>query len=249
MKIVAAESLVLVGLFLLSSFALWTALSVEGLPKSSWIESLAGRLPEYASSELMLAILLCVGIYWALQLFGHAQTAFWLIALLILLLHAPAIWGHNQLHLYRLVGLDASLDAVNSQLLDTTLFLVSLVGLVALYRIIGLRKLGRQLASQRIEKSDRNRIMLCEALILLALIVGGLLLSFVIVLVAIVLGRSDALLVWSPWTVLSVGGGASLVFALTLVLWFRTRENVTASTDNPAQDSIPSPRARRTGRS
>ena len=162
---------------------------------------------------------------------------------------APLIWGHNQLELYRFFGLDASLEAVNSQLLDATLFLTSLVGLVALYRVIGLRKLDRQLSSQKIEYSDRNRIMLCEALMLLGLIAAGLLLAFLIVLVATVLARSDALLAWSPWTVLTLGGGATLLFALTLVLWFRTRENVEATTENLAQSPVASPRAQRIGRS
>ena len=53
----------------------------------------------------------------------------------------------------------------------------------------------------------------------------------------------------TPWTVLTLGGGATLLLALALVLWFRTRENVEATTENLAQSPVASPRARRIGRS
>ena len=226
MRFFAAESLLLAGLLFLSAFVFRTTLSSDGLPESTWIEALAARLPEDASVELVLGALLCIALYWTLHLLGLPRLAFWPIALLVMLSYGPAIWGHNQLELYRLFGLNASLGTVDTQIPDATLFLASLVGLVALYRVIGLRELNQQLSSQKTEDSDRNGIMLCETLLLLGLIGAALLLTSLIVLVATALARSDALLTSPPWTVLTVGGGAVLLLTLTLALWFRTRQEL-----------------------
>ncbi len=228
MKLVAVESLLLAGLLFLSALVLWSALTAEGLSESTWIASAVGRFPEYPSTELLLAVILCVAVYWALQLWGRNQPAFWFVAFLVILPHGPSMWAHNRLEWYQFFGWDASLEAVHSQAWDVMMLLVSLVGLVVLYRVIGLRKLDRQLSSQHIQDTDRKHVMLSEALMLTGLVAAGLLLALLMVSAAAMLGRLDVLLEQSPWAVLTIGGGATFLFALTLVLWFRTRESTDA---------------------
>ena len=223
MRLVAIESALLTGLLLLSAYVLWASLSVETVRQQGWVEVLSGRLPEYASLELGLAGVLCVAAYWILQVLGHTSTAFWLMTLLVILPQAPAIWSHNQLQWLPLIGMEGTLNPTHSQLWQAALFLGSLVGLMVLYRLLGLRVLNRQLKLQGANDEDRRRVMVAEALMLPCLTVVGLLLAFLIVIVANSLGKIDTLLQRSPWGVLTIGGGATLLLILTLAFWFRYR--------------------------
>lgn len=223
MKFAAAELLLLAGLLLLSAFVLWDSVSAGEVSTSSWLDPAARLFPAYISRELLLAVSLCIVVYWGLQVLGRSHIAFWLMALFVILPNALAIWDHNQIEWHQLLGLEALLGAERSQLWDTALFLVSLVGLVALYRTIGLRKLGHQMSLQGIEGPDRDRLMLYEGLMLFGLTSAGLLLAFLILLAATMLGRFDALLDWSSWAVVTIGAGATFLLAITLVFWFRGR--------------------------
>ena len=137
-----------------------------------------------------------------------------------LLPHAPGIWAHNQLDWQRFFGADASLGAGHSLFLTVSMFLLCLVGLVVLYRAISLRQLGRQLSARRVEEADRNRVIVSEALALSGMIAVGLLLAF---LAGTALAGSGSSLGRLPWAVLIIGGGATVLFAGFLVLWFRGR--------------------------
>ena len=209
MKLAAAESLLLVGLVTLS-------VSVAR-------EAAATRFANYGLVELAATALVVAGLYWLLSWRGRVRLAFLLIALIALLPHVPAIWSHNRLELYRLFGLDATVTAFNSTTVDGVLLLASLVGLAALHRLAGLRRMDRQLRSQGAMDSDRGSIVLGEAGMLLGLTAAALLSSFLLVLLAALAGRVETLLDWSPWTVLLVGVGGALVFTSTLALWFRSQ--------------------------
>lgn len=245
MKQVAAESLLLAGLLLLAAYGLWNFLSVEELQQYAWVDGLAERFPGYASRELALAVPMCVVVYWGLHLLGVNSLAFWLMAVLIILPQGPAIWAYNQIEWFKFFGVEPGLEVADPQLRQAAIFVVSLVGLVALYRAIGLRRLDRQLASQNADDADRQHIMLAEALMLVGLIAAGLLLTFLMVLAATALGRLDPLLDWSPWGVLSIGAAATLLLLLTLVFWFRPRESPEASSPDLAKRPIAQRRARR----
>ncbi len=245
MRLAAAESLLLAGLLLLSAYGLWDFLSTEVVQQSAWAEALAERFPDYASRELALAVPLCVAAYWGLHALGANSLVFWSMALLIILPQGPAIWAHNQIEWFNFFGVEAGLEVADPQLRQATLFLGSLVGLVALYRTISLRRLDQQLASQDADAADRRRIVLFEALMLGGLITAGLSLAFLMVLVANVLGRLDPLLDWSPWGVLSIGAAATVLLLLTVMLWFRSREGPDTLTPEPSKDPIARPRARR----
>ena len=245
MRLAAAESLLLAGLLLLSAYGLWGFLSTEAVQQYAWAEALSERFPGYASRELALAVPLCVAAYWGLHALGVNSLAFWLMALLIILPQGPAIWAHNQIEWFNFFGVEAGLEAADPQLRQATLFLASLVGLVALYRAIGLRRLDQQLASQNADDGDRRHIVLFEALMLVGVIAAGLSLAFLMVLAASALSRLDPLLDWSPWGVLSTGAAATVLLLLTLVLWFRSREGPDIVEPEPAKDPTARPRARR----
>ena len=82
---------------------------------------------------------------------------------------------------------------------------------------------------------------------LAGLVAAGLLLVLLMVFAAAMLGRLDVLLQQSPWAVLTIGGGATFLFALTLVLWFRARESTDASGTELTQRPTPRARPRRLG--
>lgn len=243
MKLIAVESLLLTALLLLSAYVLWAFLSVEGVDQPGWAGNLSEQFPDYASRELALGVILFGAVYWAIQLAGYNSVAFWYIALIVILPQAPAIGSHSQLQWLPLVGVEAALESTGSQLWQASLFLGSLVGLVTLYRIMGLRRLDRQLRSQGTDEGDRRRVVLAESFMLLGLILTGLLLGFLMVAVANVLGKLDTVLERSPWGILTIGGGATLLLVLALVSWFRDHEG----SDPPEHEDYRSAASRDSG--
>lgn len=223
MRLAVAESLLLTGLLLLSALVLIDSVAAGGLRAFLRPDLIAELIPEYASREVVLAVFLSIALYWALHVLGRDHLAFWTMVLLVTLPHGMAIWGHNQIEWHQLFDFKAGVGDDRSQLRDTALFLVSLMGLVALYRAINLRRLDRQMSEQGIEAADRSRLVLNEGVMLLGLIAAGLLSAFGMIFVSSALGRFDVLPEESSWSILAVGGGASLLLAFTLVLWYRVR--------------------------
>ncbi len=224
MKAAVAESLLLAGLLLLSAIVLWGSVFPEDMARFTWPESTAGLLTEYLPGQLALGVSLCLLLYWGLHALGFSQTAFWLMVLLIVLLHMPGIWAHNQLDWFQFFEPGAGTGTDRSQGWDTTWFLVALIGLITLHRLIGLRKLKRQMVLQGIGAPVRDRLVPYEGFLLLGLVVVGLLVTLLMIFFATMLSRFDALLDWSPWAVVTVGGAATLLLAFALVLWFRGRQ-------------------------
>ena len=207
---VAAESVLLLGLLALATLVFRGSISVE-------------RIHEVGLWELTGAIFVCSGIYWVMQMLGRNQTAFWLAASLILLAQGFAVWAHNALEWSQFFGIEPVGESSRSLVWDTILFVVSLVGLMTLYRTIGLRKLDGLLASRQVKVSDRNRVLIREGLTLLGLMACGFLLAFLMVLTASSLGKHQNLLSRSPWSVMTVGGGAAIFFVCSLVIWLTRR--------------------------
>ncbi len=189
MRIVVVETLLLTGLLLLASYVAWDAGPALGLPESHWLNWLAGPLTWSMTLEVLLVVLLLVAAYWALQALGYNQLPFWLIALLAILPHSVPAWGHNQLKWYELFGLRLELIGERFLFWDAALFLAVLAGLIALYRLMGLRNLVRRMVLQGISESDRRQVLQYEALLLAGLLAAGLLLALFTVLVAALLGQ------------------------------------------------------------
>ena len=186
MRSAVAETLLLASLLLLGSYMAWDASLALGLPEPSW---LATSSPWLIVMEVLLAVVLLVAAYWALQALGYNQLSFWLIAGLTILPHSVTAWGHNQLKWYELFGLRLELIGERFLVWDAALFLAALAGLIALYRLMGLRNLERRMALQGISESDKRHILQYEALLLAGLIAAGLLLALFTVLVAAALGQ------------------------------------------------------------
>ena len=222
MRFIAIESGLLGGLLALAALV-WRASASDGvLAESGFLGFLSSLPPEFSSPlEIVLGVLVGLALYWLLQWRHHDGLAYWAAALVALLAHVPAVWAHNKLDVFQYTGLTAGAGAVNGQALDAALFLLAAVGLLALYAVGGMRKLEGRMSLQDTLDSERRTAVTSETLVLLSLIAGGLLVSLVVVGVASLLGGLDALLAWSPWTVLIVGVGAALLLALALLLWLR----------------------------
>ncbi len=217
----AVESLLLAGLLLLAAWLLLASVSSAGQPESLWPEAWAERMPAYGSSEVMLSVFICVGLYGLLQFLGRSRLAFWLAALLALLPHAPGLWGHNQLEWQRFFGIDASFGAGHSLILTAGLFLMCLAGLIVLHRIIALRKLGLLLSTRRVEGAELDALLINEGLALAGMIASGLAVALLMVIAGVALGRSESLPGRVPWAIITIGGGASLLLIGFMALFLR----------------------------
>ena len=188
MRSAVAETLLLASLLLLGSYVAWDASLALGLPEPNW---LATSSPWLIVMEVLVAVLLLVAAYWALQALGYNQLSFWLMTGLTILPHSVTAWGHNQLKWYELFGLRLELIGERFLFWDAALFLAVLAGLIALYRLMGLRNLERRMALQGISASDKRQILQYEALLLAGLLAAGLLLTLFMIFVATVIGRFD----------------------------------------------------------
>ena len=206
----AAESILLLCLLTLATLVFRGSIANE-------------RIRELGSWEITATIFACCTIYWTMQMLGRSQPAFWLMALLVFLAQVLAIWTHNALEWSQFFGIETGGESVRSLPQDTTIFLVSLVGLLTLYRTIGLRRLDGLLISRQVKESDRNRILLNEGLVLIGLMGSGILLAFLMVLIASSIGEHQNLLARSPFSVLTVGGSAALLLGCSLIFWLTRR--------------------------
>ena len=188
MRSAVAETLLLASLLLLGSYMAWDASLALGLPEPSWLATSSSWL---MVMQVLLAVVLLVAAYWALQALGYNQLSFWLIAGLTILPHSVTAWGHNQLKWYELFGLRLELIGERFLVWDAALFLAALAGLIALYRLMGLRNLERRMALQGISESDKRQVLQYEALLLAGLLAAGLLLALFTVLVAVAVGQYD----------------------------------------------------------
>ena len=228
-RFAAAESLLLAGLLLPSALALRASLAAD-VPAYTTISSLparlfpiAGLIPGLFLWELLTAVALCVALYWALHGLGRGQAAFWLMAALALLPQVMLVWEHNRIDWLQLLEIDLVVGDNRSVLADTGMFLASLVGLAALYRAIGLRHLDRRMLLQGIERVDRDTAAKFEAVMLAGLVAAALLATLLVLALSAMLGRFDGPLHESSWSVVTIGGGATILLALSLALWYRGR--------------------------
>lgn len=219
------ESVLLAGLLFLAVFSVPDAVAPDGGSGFSWSEQVARFVPDQFFSGLLPAVALGLVLYWALHLLGRGHISFWLMALLVVLPQSAAIFSHNQIGWHQFFDFELGVVDDRSLLRDTGIFLLSLVGLVALNRLVGLRQLNRRMHLQGIDGPERGGAAQFELSLLGALVAAALLLTFVMMGLSALLGSFGGVLEGSSWTVLIIGGGASLLLALSLVLWYRGRES------------------------
>ena len=215
MKLFAIEFLLITVLALLAMYVLWDSVSRRAL--------------------LGLASVICVGIYWLLHFRGRSRMAFRVAAILSLLPHVTVMWAHNSLEWYRFLGIETSFVASRSQLWSTAMFLLCLSGLVALYRVVGLRSLDRELSSRGVYDSDRRAVIINEGLTLAALIGAGLMLALITAQVGSMLGGIESVPDLLSSAVLPIGGGAAILFAYCVALWFRYRGETVDAGASPGE--------------
>ena len=225
MRFVVAESLALSVLLLLAAYVLWDLGFVLYVQAPSWVERADGLILFFIPWQPLLAIALGLALYWGLQALGRDRIAFWSMALMVVLPHGIPAWSHNRIGWHELLEFQEELVGDRSAYGDTALFIVCLVGLVALHRIVGMKGLERRMLSRGVEPLDKRRIMRYESLLLAGLIVASLLLAGLIVFLAAVLARYDDLLNESPLAIVTLGGSAALLLAFTLLLWFHGRQD------------------------
>ena len=201
---VAAESLALSVLLLVAAYVLW---DTDVVPMQLWQPALA----------------LCAGLaaYWTLQILGGDRMAFWLLALAVALPHLAPAWSHNRIGWHELLEFQEALVDERSLYRDLTLFLVSLVTLITLHRIIGVKRLNRQMLRQGVDARERRLVMRYEGLLVIGLIVSGLLATSPMIVIAGALAGSEGLPGGPSLPIAVIGGGAAVLLASTLWLWFR----------------------------
>ncbi len=213
-------------LFLLAVFVLWDTGLVLNVRVTPWLERADGLILHFVPWQPVLAVGAGLTAYWALHTLGRGRIAFWLAAFLVAAPHVLAAWSHNRIGWHELLEFQDGLVDERSVYWDMTLFVVCLVGLVALHRVMGIKRLERLMQSQGVDPLEKRRVMRCENFMLIGLIAAGLVVTGLTVMVAAVLARYDGLLEGSSLAVATVGGGAALLLALTLLLWFRDRQDV-----------------------
>ncbi|MCY4583395.1 MAG: hypothetical protein OXE50_11455 [Chloroflexi bacterium] len=215
------ESLLLSGLLLLAVYVLWDMGFALEVRVPSWMERADGLLLFSIPWQPVFAVSAGLAGYRALQAIGRDRFAFWLMALATTVPHALPAWSHNRIEWHVLLEFQRGLVDERSVYGDMTLFVVCLVGLVALHRILGMKGLERQMQQRGVDPQEKRRVMRYEGLLLIGLIAVGLLVAALMAFLAAALASYDGLLDGSSPTIVTVGGGAALLLALTLLLWFR----------------------------
>ena len=207
----ATEAALVLLLLLIAAWQFWMWASPTGMLAGPGAETMATRMPSFGLSHLMAGVLFVAAAYGLSQVFGKSSLALWLVAALTLLPQGPGIWAHNKLGWEKFMGMDTPVGDGNPLLVAGGLFLISLLGLVVLHRAIAMRRLGRLLERRRVDGAERDGILRSEGMVLGGIVGASLLLSVVLVVAGTGLSRAEWLTSAVPWTVVTIGGGASLL--------------------------------------
>ena len=208
-------------LLLVAAWQFWGWASPAGQLDAANPESMAARMPPFGGSQVILALLIAAGAYAALQFMGRSSLALWMAAVLTLAPQAPGVWAHNNLAWERFTGATTTIGDGHPEFLAGGLFVASLLGLFVLHRVIAMRTLGVLLADRRVDHPERIATLKNEGSSLTGILGLALLLALVLVGAGTVLGRSEWLTNMVPWTVVTVGGGASLLLIGFIALFLR----------------------------
>ena len=207
----AVEAALMLLLLLIAAWQFWVWTSPPEVLTGPGAETMAAGMPAFGLSSLLAGVLFGAAAYGLLQVLGKSSLALWLVAVLALLPQGPGIWAHNKLGWEKFMGMETPVGDGNPLLVAGGLFLISLLGLVVLHRAIAMRRLGRLLERRRVDMAERDGIMRSESLVLGGILGVSLLLSVLLVAAGSGLSRAEWLTSAVPWTVVTIGGGASLL--------------------------------------
>ena len=216
-----AETLLLAAGLALALWLLAQGLEAGGNPWPGWLTGIGQRVAEYGLTQLFLAVFVCGGVYWALQVFRRSQLAFWWVAAVSLIAHVPGIWTQNILDWQRFIGFDVTFYLEKSPYLAGTQLLASLALLVALRRISDLRQLGSLMSSINVNEDERRRVLLNEGAALAGIVAVGLAASALMLAAGAMQGPAEGLPDRVPMTIITIGGGACLLLIGATALFLR----------------------------
>ena len=224
-RLLVVESLLLACLLLLAGYVFWETLGLVLGLDGVWHSLIDARVSDRSDLALFILVLfvvccLPIAIYWVLQFIGMTRTSFWSVTLAALAPQIPAVLSYNQLD-WPSFWVDPLFTTGLSPIVVASLLLVSLALLVSLHRIGELRRLKARLAALRLDGSEQEGAMVNELLVLGGLSSSALILTAALLTLGIAFARMKDLLVFLPWTVLTVGGAAILLLASVLSLWLR----------------------------
>ena len=212
-SIVYTIELLLVGaLALIAFYAITSSAGVD----SAHFGQLAD--PSIGAGPMALAIAGLLALYFFLRIFWKPHATFWLLALAVLLFQIPAIISDARLDWVYIFTGEKLFEGSLSSIATTSLFTGSLALLVVLHRAIALRDRYSNLRRQGAAGPEGRTLLLGELLSSVAITTGSLLLALGLLALATVAGGFDWLYNRSPWTVLTVGAGATTVLAGFLFL-------------------------------
>ncbi|MYC02877.1 MAG: hypothetical protein F4X58_13260 [Chloroflexi bacterium] len=160
--------------------------------------------------------------YWTLRALGRDAISFWSMAPAVSFPHVAAAWSHNRIEWQELLQLGVGLEDERSVYWDVTLFVVCLALLIALHRIIGIKRLNRKMLVQQVERPERGAVVRREATLVVGLLLAGLLATGAMIALAALLATNDVqLLSRTSLAIATIGGGAAVLLTVTLLLWFR----------------------------
>ena len=172
--------------------------------------------------EPLLVLGVGLAAYWTLRALGRDRVAFWLMAPSVAFPHLAAAWSHNRIEWQDLLQFQEGIVDDRSVYWDVALFVVCLALLIALHRIIGIKRLNRQMFVQQVDHHERGPVVRREALLVIGLLLSGFLATGAMMVLAAPLATSDGLLPnKTSLAVAVIGGGAAVLLTLTLLLWFR----------------------------
>ena len=161
-------------------------------------------------------------VYWMFRTLGRDRIAFWLMAPTVTFPHVAAAWSHNRIEWQELLDIQEGLVDDRSVYWDVGFFVACLSLLVALHRIIGIRRLNRQMVVQQVDRPERGAVVRREAILIIGLLLPGVLTAGAAFMFLALLEPNDRILQSVPSQLMAtIGGGAAILLASTLLLWFR----------------------------
>ena len=212
-------------LLLLAGYVFWETLgAILGLEQvwHNLIEARESGSSDFALFLLVLFAICClpIAVYWTMQYFGMTRLSFWTMTLAALIPQLPAVLSFNQLD-WPSFWTGAWSATGLSQFTVAGLFLASLFLLISLHRVGEIRRLKARLSGLRLDVPDQERVIANELLVLGGLIGSALVLTLLLLSLGVGIAQMQALLMLTPWTVLTVGVAAILLLAAVFSVWVR----------------------------
>ena len=233
--VTAAEAALLLLLLAIAAWQFWEWATLPARLEEPAGESLSSRVPAFDNSYLLIGVLIIAGLYGMIQFFGNSILALWVAGILTIVPQFPGIWAHNKLGWERFMGVETPVGDGHSLFLAGALFVFSMFGLFVLHRLIALRKLGGLLASKGVDAEERDSILTSEGMALTMVAVASLVLALVLVAAGTGLGRTQWITTNVPWTVVTIGGGASVLLIGFIALFLRDITAEGASEAHPEE--------------